>query len=83
MICGYRHFVGVHHLHLLGSWIQFVNSNYTGCGRKNAPILEGHSFGWGARTMVGARRRIAVYVPFSMYTMRGWKNIEPLLLRSL
>ena len=35
----------------------------TGCGRKNTPIWEGHSFGW------GARRRTAVYVPFSMYTM--------------
>ena len=35
----------------------------TGCGRKNSPIWEGHSFGW------GARRRTAVYVPFSVYTM--------------
>ena len=35
----------------------------TGCGRKNTPIWEGHSFGW------GTRRRTAVYVPFSVYTM--------------
>jgi len=34
-----------------------------GCGRKNTPIWEEHSFGW------GARRRTAVYVPFSVYTM--------------
>jgi len=27
---------------------------YTGCGRKNTPILEGHSFGWGACTVVGS-----------------------------
>jgi len=27
---------------------------YTGCGRKNTPIREGHSFGWGARTVVGS-----------------------------
>ena len=26
----------------------------TGCGRKNTPIWEGHSFGWGARTVVGS-----------------------------
>ena len=26
----------------------------TGCGRKNSPIWEGHSFGWGARTVVGS-----------------------------
>jgi len=36
---------------------------YTGGGRKNAPIWERHSFGW------GARRRTAVYMPFSVYTM--------------
>ena len=36
---------------------------YKGCGRKNTPIWEGHSFGW------GARRRTAAYVPFSVYTM--------------
>ena len=35
----------------------------TGCGRKNTPIWEGHTFGW------GARRRTAVYIPFSVYTM--------------
>ena len=35
----------------------------TGCGRKNTPIWEGHSFGW------GACHRTAVYVPFSVYTM--------------
>jgi len=34
-----------------------------GCGRKNTPNWEGHRFGW------GARRRTAVYVPFSVYTM--------------
>jgi hypothetical protein len=39
----------------------------TGCGRKNSPIWEGHSFGW------GARRRTAVYVPFSVYTM-AWSG---------
>jgi len=27
----------------------------TGCGRKNTPIWEGHSFGWGAHTMVGSK----------------------------
>ena len=27
---------------------------YKGCGRKNTPIWEGHSFGWGARTVVGS-----------------------------
>jgi len=27
---------------------------YTVCGRKNTPIWEGHSFGWGARTVVGS-----------------------------
>jgi len=26
----------------------------TGCGRKNSPIWVGHSFGWGARTVVGS-----------------------------
>ena len=26
----------------------------TGCGRKNSPIWEGHSFGWGGRTVVGS-----------------------------
>jgi len=26
----------------------------TGCGRKNTPIWEGHSYGWGARTVVGS-----------------------------
>ena len=31
--------------------------------QKNTPIWEGHSFRW------GARRRTAVYVPFSVYTM--------------
>jgi len=36
----------------------------TGYGRKNSPIWKGHSFGW------GARRRTAVYVPFSVYSMR-------------
>ena len=36
---------------------------YKGYGRKNTPIWEGHSFGW------GARRRTAVYVPYSAYTM--------------
>ena len=35
----------------------------TGCGRKNAPIWEGHNFG------LGARRRTAVCVPFSVYTI--------------
>jgi len=35
----------------------------TGCGRKNTLIWEGHSFGW------GARRRTAVYVPFSVYSV--------------
>jgi len=40
-----------------------ISAYYTGCGRKNTPIWEGHSFGW------GARRRTAVYVPFSVYTM--------------
>jgi hypothetical protein len=39
----------------------------TGCGRKNSPIWEKHSFGW------GARRRTAVYVPFSVYTM-AWSG---------
>ena len=29
-------------------------AHYTGCGRKNSPIWEGHSFGWGARTVVGS-----------------------------
>ena len=29
-------------------------SNSTGCGRKNSPIWEGHSFGWGGRTVVGS-----------------------------
>jgi hypothetical protein len=28
--------------------------HYTGCGRKNSLIWEGHSFGWGARTVVGS-----------------------------
>ena len=34
----------------------FINSSpyYTGCGRKNSPIWEGHSFGWGAHTVVGS-----------------------------
>ena len=27
---------------------------YTGCGRKNSPIWEGHSFGWGVHTVVGS-----------------------------
>ena len=36
---------------------------YTGYGRKNSPIREGHSFGW------GARRRTAAYVPFPVYTV--------------
>ena len=40
-----------------------IPSTSTGCGRKNSPIWEGHSFGWGARP------RTAVYVPFSVYTM--------------
>jgi hypothetical protein len=40
---------------------------YTGWGRKNSPIWEEHSFGW------GARRRTAVYVPFSVYTM-AWSG---------
>ena len=35
----------------------------TGSGRKNSPIWEGHSFGW------GAHRRTAVYVTFSVYIM--------------
>ena len=26
----------------------------TGCGRKNSPIWEGHSFRWGGRTVVGS-----------------------------
>ena len=26
----------------------------TECGRKNSPIWEGHSFGWGGRTVVGS-----------------------------
>jgi len=41
----------------------FSNDISTGCGRKNTPIWDGHSFGW------GARRRTAVYVPLSVYTM--------------
>ena len=28
-------------------------SHNRGCGRKNSPIWEGRSFGWGARTVVG------------------------------
>ena len=28
--------------------------SYTGCGTKNTPIWEGHSFGWGERTVVGS-----------------------------
>ena len=35
----------------VGMCIIFLN---TGCGRKNTPIWEGHSFGWGARTVVGS-----------------------------
>ena len=31
----------------------------------------------------GARRRTAVYMPFAVYTWRGFEKIEPLLLRSL
>jgi hypothetical protein len=38
-------------------------SCYTERWRKNSSIWEAHSFGW------GARRRTAVYVQFSMYTM--------------
>jgi len=47
------------------SWWMVLKRTYRckGCGRKNTPIWEGHSFGW------GARRRTAVYVPFSVYTM--------------
>ena len=42
---------------------------YTGCGRKNTPIWVGHSFGWGSVQQWGLRRRTAVHVPFSVYTM--------------
>ena len=35
--------------------------------QKELPIWEGHNFGW------GARRRTAVYVPFSVYTM-AWSG---------
>ena len=41
----------------------------TGCGRKNTPIWEGHSFGWRGIQWWGVRRRTAVYVPFSLYTI--------------
>jgi len=34
--------------------IQHISDINTGCGRKNTPIWEGHSFGWGARTVVGS-----------------------------
>jgi hypothetical protein len=46
---------------------KFKNSGNYRCGRKNSPIWEGHSFGW------GARRRTAVYVPFSVYTV-AWSG---------
>ena len=39
----------------------------TGFGRKNSPIWEGHSFGW------GARRPTAVYVTFLVYAM-AWSG---------
>ena len=41
----------------LRTWKEVENCallSYTGCGRKNALIWEGHSFGWGARTVVGS-----------------------------
>jgi len=57
--CGRGVTLTTHPLPVLRSW----KSRATGCGRKNTPILEGHSFGW------GARHRTAVYVPFSVYTM--------------
>jgi len=34
--------------------VPFFGLNTTGCGRKNTSIWEGHSFGWGARTVVGS-----------------------------
>ena len=43
--------------------LKIVNHLLYRCGRKNTPIWEGHSFGW------EVRRRTAVYVPFSVYTM--------------
>jgi hypothetical protein len=60
----------------LGAFEEFLKAN-TECGRKNFPIWKGHSFGW------EARRRTAVYVPFSVNTIAGRENIQLLLLRSL
>jgi len=40
----------------------------TGCGRKNSPIWEGHSFGWGARRVVGsASSKSGVRAVFSVH----------------
>ena len=36
------------------NFYNLANLKTTGCGRKNSPIWEGHSFGLGARTVVGS-----------------------------
>ena len=44
------------------------NITNTGCGRKNTPIWEGHSFGWRARTVVrSASSNSGVRAVFSVY----------------